>query len=1519
MKRFLLWYLIISLTLSTALSVWYALHGERWLRETLLNMLRPVVGQTLNFEQISLNPRGATLKRFSLDLTPRVSLEIAEVNTRVSYYQLLRGGIKFTRALDELKLTRPRVLINLSQQDTSSAWAYKSYPLKPFSNLTFLRQLRIQDASIEAVGEELKVLGDSISGTVNFKNLSEVKLRMMGRMIRLPDVNLRVEALADLIEGSFQLKAMADIKDVSRLALPDMFADVGINSGSLDVLMEITGTDSLSVGGDVSVAGLNVNYGDNLYLEHGTVNGNILYPMVKLNGGFDFNGIYIPFSGTVSDPFALEWDLRIQPDKIDLKQLESEKLGIPPVSGKVNLNLTAKGKGSVWQGDMSLNSSLIKSNGIRIDKVNLNASAKGKGADWGGNLSFNSDSISVNGMRTDKIELRASADKDIVTLKRFNLKPLGADLSISGSHNLSKMSTQLNWKLKRQWSALQSDSWSKIERPYLESQGSFSGISGFWDGKGTIVLSDGKGEELLNGEIRIIGKQCNVLITSAEQEGQIKLSFGFNEGRFTYRLDEYNFHVPLRRVLKDNYIPQFLTDYSIDLGLKGDLSDTDFDLTWQSDSSSRRGQLKGKLRRTDDIWNWAASIRLHLSDVQSINGVMKGNYHDDQLNIEQAKLQDQQGRLVLESQSTIQFSASSITGKLFPINNLSIELDRLPVARLLSFVVPDMVADFKMLFSGKIETKNDTLTWKGEFFLLYPDAVGIVSSTRGFYAENRVTLEHLSFVESTTQQELLDVEGSLDLENKNIDSLIVVASELPLDRILKIVSSPLSEEYNGLINGRIKMFGDLKYPEVTADIHLTSGKVRDEKRYWANLNVTTVDSFYWVNQINFGKGVAGLLDLSGLVHRYNYTYDIGVLGRNVNVQTVMKTLTGKPGPLFGSGNFDISLERSLDHQLATAHLVIEPGTIGPVPFDKLTGIVRMTGLHDKMPRVMIDSVIVDWGATTGHLSGIIPLIAEEEIDISGSVGGEIMTLLHRINPYFNSARGSGHLLFQVGGDFQHPILESGQFQINNGKVEIKDVGDKFDRINVKIDIDQSGTIKIGMFEAHIEGNSFNITNRFPGINDNAKPLKFADYNLGVVQMSTSSGGVWMIIPGLMKNSWGGFVRIKGHGGTGVFELQGPVESPIGIGEIQLRSAIFTYPLLPMGGGGSAGSYQSLFNFIKSIRWNVRVIPTRGCRYVLEMSQLGNTPFRELTNALPFVDVRLTMDLRIDDNPDGLLFSGSVKDTLHLDGELISSSGDINFLDMQFQVDQMSILFNPSDIYPLLEGGAYTTVQDSSSITGEREIRIQLRAGGSKNGDESISKRAGFEDMTFVLEDDKGSSQEEILRLMGYSPDLLLPKLGNIGKSFVQDALPLREWSRMLEQKAKKLLGIDRLQIESSVTKNLIEWQLANSQSRDSTSSSFSYLGTLDQSRVTVGKYLTRDLYLSYTGILQSALNEDVSRLGMVHDWNLQYRLSKISPNLRLNYQYMYDSLYKSDNMRYSLRYSFYFNLARRIYPKWLLK
>ncbi len=1531
LKRILLWSLILILTLIIGAGTWYYYIGATWIRHTLLEQLRPIVGSSLNVKRLDLHLNGVTLEDFSLDLAPRTILEVQAVNVRIAYLKLLKGGINLDRAIDDLNLVKPRLILLPGKKDSTKKWKFKPYPLKPFSKLKFLHQIRIDDASIEVGKTGENVIGDSISGVMNFTDMSEVTLNMVGRVVKVPDVKLKIDASADFIEGSFQINTNVNIDDLSKIPLPGAIADKLLPlGGEITAHMEIIGADFLGIGGQLNVKDAELNYDNLLFLRNGQLNGYLLDPMVDIDGQFELNGIMIPFKAEINDLFTMEWKAVIEPTRLDLSQFDHAQLGMPTLDGEVDLKLSLS----------SHESNLI------------------------GEISLVSDSLRVDGVIFDSLNLKASIKDNILKLERMLFSPLGAQAKLDGSHNFNTENTTLNWLLKHNWEA-DTTGWCQITHPILASKGKITGTAGYWNGGGDIQFSDSNGNRLLNGIINLEGKQGNLIVQSMEKLELLQLSVLWNNEQFSYKLFQNNLHSELRNIVSNRYIPDRLDEFSIHMELDGSIDENEYKLSWKSDSLGIDGSSTGKFNHIEGGWSWDASLQLDLPDnrslkgeiggeynsgntdqqpdkmggdwiwntslqlnlpnKRSLNGVINGEYSSGLLNLKQTTIRNRNGDLLFNSKVPIQLSTETLLrtdGKL-PVDNLSIEIDSLPVARILEFIFPDLVVNHQMIVSGQIEAISDTIYWKGQTALRLPDSVAFDGFIAGWYTPGRFFLQNFIIEEGSTQQLLFKLVGDVDLSTSNIDSLILITSNLPIERILHFILPEQASLYSGMINGRMSAKGKISSPELTLDMHMTSGQVRNVKGYWANLNISTQDSLYWINNFGFGRGVSSLMDLSGLVGRYDHSYDLGIVGRGVDVQSIMRTVTGKPGPLSGVSNFAVTMESNDQTQLASANIIIEAnsdhqGKIGPMEFDRITTMVHLSGVEQKKPVIEVESIDIDWGNVQGKIIGTIPLTIDQPLEISGSIHGEIMELLRRISPYFNQARGSGHLKFDIGGDISHPVLNRGQFVVNNGKMEIKHVVEKIEKINVKIDIDSSGHFNINQFNAQFDENPLSISNSFPSNEDLVKPLKFFDYNLGVLNISTGSKGVWMVIPGIMEDSWGGYVKLLGHGG-GAFQIRGPVESPWAVGEVRMRSAVFTYPLLRKGGKKiePTAFTRSILDYLKKINWDVRIIPERGCRYILEMSQLENTPLKELTKTLPFVDVKLLVDLQIDDDPDGLMFTGSIQDTLHLQGELESHSGDINFLDLEFNVDEMSILFNPADLNPLLQGKAYTIIPDTSTIIGEREIRLRLKAGNTSN-DETVSKRAGFDDMSIVLEDDQQSTQEEILKLLGYSPGLLLPKLGELGRMFIEEALPIKEWSRMLEQKAKRLFGIDRLAVESSVAKNIIEWQYNNSFNPDSADNNYNYLRTLDQSRVTVGKYLTRDLYLSYSGVLQSALEDDVTRLGVIHDWSLQLRLSALSPNLRINCQYLYDGLTKKDNIQWSLRYGFYFDFARRVRPKWLL-
>ena len=164
-------------------------------------------------------------------------------------------------------------------------------------------------------------------------------------------------------------------------------------------------------------------------------------------------------------------------------------------------------------------------------------------------------------------------------------------------------------------------------------------------------------------------------------------------------------------------------------------------------------------------------------------------------------------------------------------------------------------------------------------------------------------------------------------------------------------------------------------------------------------------------------------------------------------------------------------------------------------------------------------------------------------------------------------------------------------------------------------------------------------------------------------------------------------------------------------------------------------------------------------------------------------------------------------------------------------------------------------------------------------------------------------------MLGYSPEALPEKLVDISGKLVADVTPLRRWTRRLERKVERWLGVDRVDIESSIAQNYImdQWISSGSIEEDSLRYNYNYQRTLDHSRVMVGKYLSRDLYLSYTGSLMSSTDPYyMTRFGVVHNWDALLRLNKIAPNLVLNYRYEFDGLTRLDDNRIFIRFSYTF-------------
>ena len=165
------------------------------------------------------------------------------------------------------------------------------------------------------------------------------------------------------------------------------------------------------------------------------------------------------------------------------------------------------------------------------------------------------------------------------------------------------------------------------------------------------------------------------------------------------------------------------------------------------------------------------------------------------------------------------------------------------------------------------------------------------------------------------------------------------------------------------------------------------------------------------------------------------------------------------------------------------------------------------------------------------------------------------------------------------------------------------------------------------------------------------------------------------------------------------------------------------------------------------------------------------------------------------------------------------------------------------------------------------------------------------------------------------------KASEVGLTMTENFL-IRPIVRPLEKKIERELGLDYVRFRSHLTSNLFYLStqkpigLANQPlflTGNLNNNVNPALLLLQSSEVTVGKYLARDLYLTYTGQLLSGYQEtniEETKMGFYHRFGLEYRLLK---NLLLEIEYNNFSLrtyyYERadlNDFRIKLRQSFHF-------------
>ncbi|MCK4409146.1 MAG: translocation/assembly module TamB domain-containing protein, partial [Candidatus Eisenbacteria sp.] len=388
------------------------------------------------------------------------------------------------------------------------------------------------------------------------------------------------------------------------------------------------------------------------------------------------------------------------------------------------------------------------------------------------------------------------------------------------------------------------------------------------------------------------------------------------------------------------------------------------------------------------------------------------------------------------------------------------------------------------------------------------------------------------------------------------------------------------------------------------------------------------------------------------------------------------------------------------------------------------------------------------------------------------------------------------------------------------------------------------------------------------------PLTVGGVDLGVLALSTDARGVTANVPGLMLPDEFGRVVLSGKDGEHEFLLAGPSESPLLWGEVEFSDLSFTYPFIGSGGHGFG-------DLMSDSEWSLRMTAGRNLWYW-----------------------RADANLNVE-RGSGLDFLGVPSEhSMCVSGRVTSTRGTVTYLHTEFAVREVSVEFPGFCEQPRFHVDAETRVADGTIIS----LSMHATEGVPALAMSGVT----LDESALVLNSDSPDDN---------TPEKIMSKL-QYGVSY--DLLEAEEQAALERRRAVDLIGTQiglrvarplLAPIESRIRRNLnldlvrididfVEHFLSQLDMWTASEGTAQYVPNTLNTRMTLGKYISRDWLVSYLGVVES-YEEDIgeSALGLRSELGIEYEVSR---NTSLSLRVVYDPALAGWDRRVSIenRYEF---------------
>jgi hypothetical protein len=751
--------------------------------------------------------------------------------------------------------------------------------------------------------------------------------------------------------------------------------------------------------------------------------------------------------------------------------------------------------------------------------------------------------------------------------------------------------------------------------------------------------------------------------------------------------------------------------------------------------------------------------------------------------------------------------------------------------------------------------------------------------------------------------------GSIDLNLSREEQIrcILNLNNFALNKLL--IDTTLSGY--GELNGDVNITGTLDDPRMNAALIGDRFVINDMGYYSFDLALEADTNRLKLDNLKIALNNRAILNGSLEIDYESESVLAVVHGDDVDADYIIQTLFHESDLVSGTGRYRFEVRGSLESPRISGEINLSDGTIQKIPYDEIT-----IGLQDSLAegKPFLDyknhhinvKEFVALKAGQYHLegSGNLPLFEDGTIDLHVKYDGDLLWLIPKWDDFFIDGASFTTIRIGVAGTPNRPRITEGTAIIERGELWLDDVARHIENIQGKIYIEEnSNYIVLENISAEIDGQKLMINNEKSVTTHDGKVLepwyfKNLNLNFGILAMETSRGGIELTIPSLMVEGESGILALSGKTPAEKFYFAGPVKAPQAWGNVQLSDARITYPFYP----AERAEPSNAVKFLRSINWDLEVNAGKDLYYMRDIpSLLGE----------------VKTELNIDPSSEGLLFVGIIdENTFEPEGKLTSSRGRIEYLDLNFRVENFGFIVHRGESEPEVYGRAWTSVRDSIGAI-PKTIYLELYAVDEASNAEI--RRARWEDFRFRLvsaDPTVGESQEQVLAYLGYSVQNMQDKAKQVGGA-VTDNYLIRPLLRPIERGLEKYLGFDFVRFNAKIAQNLFS---VGSQTQSQTglyaqnyrSAFIPYAFLIQSSEFTLGKYLTQNLYFTYTGQVVASAYENQSEFNLNHSLGLEYRFFK---NLLFEFEYdretlqiyhIYSDKSYQEDFKVRFRYSFSF-------------